>query len=88
MWRGGVKDVEGRGEGCGGRGEGCGGEGLRMWRGGVKDVEGRGGCGRDAVQYKAHTHGTQVYAPTHVPPPSPTHLHTSTIPYTHLHHSV
>ena len=35
MWRGGVKDVEGSGEGCGeegvkdveGRGEGCGGEG-------------------------------------------------------------
>ena len=38
MWRGRVKDVEGRGEGCGGEG--------RMWRGGVKDVEGRGeGCG-------------------------------------------
>ena len=28
MWRGGVKDVKGRGEGCGRerRGEGCGGE--------------------------------------------------------------
>ena len=28
MWRGGVKDMEGRFEGCGGegRGEGCGGE--------------------------------------------------------------
>ena len=43
MWRGGVKDVEGRGEG---EGERYGGEGRRMGRGGVKDVEGRGeGCG-------------------------------------------
>ena len=97
MWRGGVKDVEGRGEGC----EGCGGE--EMEHGGTYTratqvyVPSKTCTGphHPLCTVTIPTHTTIPYTPTpslNTPPPSPTHtstitntpppLHTSAIPYT------